>query len=400
MMSGLTDYPAEIKTILKNAFWSFRGKVAYTVILTVFYVLLARTLGAEEFGVFTGLLAFLGFFHPFLGFGYDDILIKNIVRDRSNFPQAFGLAILVYGMSGLILLTGAIVVNEMLFHNPFPILLFLNVILAEFFFRIIEFFGRAFQGFERLNATSKTLITAGLFKLSAIILFSLGIGLDVEDQTVMQWSWYYLAAGSAALLLTGIGTMNTLGMPSFHSRPVLYRFRFWEGFAFSISKTSNKIYSDVDKFMLLKLSTPYAAGVYSAAYQFIKVAYIPMQSILMAAYPRFFQKGYQGSVAVWSFIKKILVLTGSLGLFVSLAMYLAAPLAPLVLGEEYVETVAILRWMALVPLLQSLYVVFADALSGADLQKLRSTIQAVVVVVNIGHSTLFLVGGCSRNHRV
>lgn len=385
-MLGQKDNPAEIKTILKNAFWSFRGKVAYTVLITVYYVLLARVLGAEEFGIFTGLLAFLGFFHPFLGFGYDDILIKYIARDRNRFPHAFGLAILVYGTSGVIILAGAVAINETFFEDPFSFFLFLNVIVAEFCFRIVEFFGRAFQGFERLNAASKTWIIASLFKLAVILVFwaGIGVGYDVSGHTAVQWSWYYLISGVAALLVTGGGTFFELGLPSFGTRPESIRFKFGEGFAFSISKTTIKIYSDVDKFMLLKLSNQYAAGIYSAAYQFIKVAYIPMQSILMAAYPRFFQKGFQGAGEIWSFIKRVMRLTGSLGVLVSVTMYLAAPLAPLILGEDYSETVEILRWLAVVPLLQSFYIVFADALSGADLQKVRSTIQIFIVILNVG----------------
>lgn len=369
----------EVKAILANTFWSFRGKVVYALLQTVYYVFLARVLGAEQFGVFIGLLAFTGFFHPFVGWGYDSILIRSVARDKKTYPHSLGLSIVVHGVSGVAMLLLSMLVNEFFFREPFFFILLFNVMVAESLLRITEFYGRAFQAFERLNAASKIWAVSALFKLLAVAFFWL-IG---EDHSVILWSWYYLAGSLIGVFVTTGATFLKLGTPSFRSYSGSLRFDFWEGFAFSISRVSTVIYSDVDKFMLLKLSGQYAAGIYSAAYQFIKAAYFPILSVFLASYPKFFQKGFQGATKIWAFIKKVLLLTGSLGLLVSAILFVAAPLVPVILGEDYTEAVQILRWLAIVPFLQSIYVAFADALSGADLQKLRSTIQAAVVILNV-----------------
>jgi O-antigen/teichoic acid export membrane protein len=52
--------------------------------------------------------------------------------------------------------------------------------------------------------------------------------------------------------------------------------------------------------------------------------------------------------------------------------------------------VAAVRWLALIPLLRCLHSFLADALSGAGLQRTRTTIQVFVALLNIGANLIIL----------
>jgi O-antigen/teichoic acid export membrane protein len=60
-----------------------------------------------------------------------------------------------------------------------------------------------------------------------------------------------------------------------------------------------------------------------------------------------------------------------------------APIVPLVLGDEYREVVAALRWLAPIPLFRAMQHFGGDILSGSGFQRWRSTIEAGIAIFNI-----------------
>ena len=64
-----------------------------------------------------------------------------------------------------------------------------------------------------------------------------------------------------------------------------------EGFYFSVSLSAYTVSQDIDKTMLVRLSSLEAAGIYTVAYRVIEIALVPVRSFLAATYPKFFQRG-------------------------------------------------------------------------------------------------------------
>jgi O-antigen/teichoic acid export membrane protein len=78
------------------------------------------------------------------------------------------------------------------------------------------------------------------------------------------------------------------------------------------------------------------------------------------------------------------------GATASAALWLLAPVLPHILGPKYAVVVAAVRWLALIPLLRCFHSFLADALSGAGLQRARTTIQVLVAMLNIGANLIIL----------
>jgi O-antigen/teichoic acid export membrane protein len=136
--------------------------------------------------------------------------------------------------------------------------------------------------------------------------------------------------------------------------------------------------------MLGRLATFEATGIYAAADRAVGMAFVPVMALLTATYARFFRAGTEGMAGTTAFARRLLPAAAGYGAFVGVALFLLAPLAPIVLGSDFQSSEAALRWLSPIPFLSALAYLAADALTGADAQGVRTIVQAAAAVVNVG----------------
>jgi O-antigen/teichoic acid export membrane protein len=364
--------------LARNSVWMFLAYGSRVVIQAGYFVLIARTLGAREYGAFVTATALVSIVSPFASLGAGDLLVKHVSRDRREFPVCWGNGILVTVVSGVAILALLSVIGLFVLPKSVPWSLILLVSIADLFgMRLVDLAAEAFQAFEKLQHTAQiTLLPSVLRLLGAAYVF-----FAWHRTTAWMWSCIYLSStcfsAAAAIFLT----TRRLG----HPRLQVGRIRndLKEGFYFSISLSAQTIYNDIDKTMLARLSTLEATGIYAAAYRLIDVAFTPVRSVLNAAYPNFFRRGQGGIESSYSYGKRLLLRTAGYSAIVFFGLMVAAPIVPLVLGREYRLTTEALRWLALLPLLKTIHYFLADSLTGAGYQALRSGAQVVVATGNI-----------------
>jgi O-antigen/teichoic acid export membrane protein len=142
--------------------------------------------------------------------------------------------------------------------------------------------------------------------------------------------------------------------------------------------------------MLSRLADLAATGVYGAAYRVIDVTMTPVRSLAAAAYPHFFRQGVNGMTRTYPYALSLIAKTSIYGAVASAGVWLMAPILPYILGNQYQEVVSAVRWLALIPLLRCIHSFMADALSGAGLQPIRTGIQVLVALINIGLNAAIL----------
>ncbi len=135
---------------------------------------------------------------------------------------------------------------------------------------------------------------------------------------------------------------------------------------------------------MASLSTLDATGIYGAAYRVIDVAFVPVRSVLHAAYSNFFRKGQHGIAASFAYAKRILPRMIGYSVVAFAGLYLLAPVFPLVIGKDFARTVEALRWLALLPLLKTIHYFLSDSVTGAGYQGLRTAAQVFVALLNVG----------------
>ena len=343
-----------------------------------YFVVIARALGADGYGAFVGTVALVALVAPFASIGAGNLLVKHVSRSRDNFQRYWGGALSTTVLSGLVLAVAVILGARIFLPPTIPLSLVVCVAAGDLLFaRLIDISGQAFQAHERLSRTAQFPVMMSVLRLAAA-----GLMVVFGHPTPARWAGWYVASSAIGALLTVTIAWRELGKPAWVLGYPASELR--EGTYFATGLSAQSVYNDIDKSMLARLSTLEATGIYGAAYRVIEVGFVPVRALLAAAYPRFFRQGAGGARASLAVSRQLLPIAGSYAAAAGIAMYLAAPLLPDILGADYRASVGAVRILAILPLLKTIHYFAADALSGAGYQGRRTVIQVVIAAFNIG----------------
>lgn len=362
--------------IIKNTFWMIISQAGRIITQGIYFLLLAKILGVVNFGAFSAAIAFISIFTPFAGWGSGNVLIKNVAKNQKQIPYFFGNSIIIVLISGTIFSAVSIILGKLVLPNIITIFMLLTLALAEMIFgKIVELCGQVFQSFELLKYTALINFMVYFFRLISLLIYIFFI----EHHNLHSWFWLYLFSSIITSLISLILVIKLVGIP----KPNKIHIYLKEGFFFSFGVSSKTIYTDIDKTMLSRMTTLETTGSYSIAYKVINFSFIPVVALLSSTYARFFKYGNQGLRKAYELSKKIFPYTVLYGAIISFVIYHVSPIIPEILGDEYAESIKVIRILTLIPFIQSIYYPFVDTLTGAGYQSTRSLIQFSAMMINI-----------------
>lgn len=342
-----------------------------------YFVLLARRLGAEGYGAFAASLGAVALVVPFAGMGAGSFLIRGVTRGLHTPDHWWGRAVATVARAGSILALGVVGLGWLVLHDRIPFVLLVGVTVSDVvLLPFIEVSGQAFQALGRLDRTALVWVVWSTLKVAAAITLSI-----VPAAGLPLWAALYPLSTAGAALVAIVSVTRLVGWPR-HPRS-FGRAEVREGLLFSLSGSARSVYDDIDKTMLARLGSLGAAGIYGAAYRIIDVAFLPVRSLVFAAYPRFFARGAAGVEGAAALARSLVSPAGAYSLAAGAALFLLAPLVPVVLGPSYAGVGGAIRWLAILPLFRSLHYFAADALTGAGYQGWRTAAQIGVAVLNV-----------------
>jgi O-antigen/teichoic acid export membrane protein len=364
--------------LARNTLWMVLGLGSRLILQAAYFTVIARSLGANNYGAFIGVVALVGIVFPFGTLGSGNLLVKNVSRDKTLFAMCWGQALLITLACTSFLFAAVVVLSHLLLPPAISVRLVLLVSGADLFgLSIITLCGNAFQALERLKWTAAINVLISASRLSgALILVSIH-----GHPSALQWGYLYCCSTAAVVITSLVLVSAKLGWPRFNWPRSASEFR--EGFYFSVSLSAQTVYNDIDKTMLARIGTLDATGIYGAAYRLIDAITVPITSLRSAAYPNFFRKGAAGIAGSIPYANRLTLRALGSSALISLTLLLFAGAVPYVLGQEYTRAVEALRWLAVLPILRALHYFYSDALSGAGHQGLRTSIQAGVAVFNV-----------------
>jgi O-antigen/teichoic acid export membrane protein len=364
--------------LAKNTLWVGLSQALQVGIQTVYFILIARALGSRDYGAFISVVAVVAIAAPFASLGSGNLLIKHVARNPHTFVRHWGKALATTLLNGTILLAIVTIVASLWLPASIPLQLVLAVGVADLLFvRLLDVSAQAYQAHQRLSRTALLqLLLSPLRLLAAIVLIAIA-----PVPTALEWGMAYLVSAVVGAGVAVVLVNRELGWPEFHIRHLGLDLR--EGVFFSLSLSAQNSLNDSDKAMLARLATLEATGVYAAAWRLVGAMFLPVASLQVATYARFFQHGAQGVRASARLALRILPLGACYGVLAAAALYLLAPLVPAILGNEYYEAIGAIRWLAVVPLLRAVHYFAGDALTGAGYQWVKTIIHVSVAAVNV-----------------
>ncbi len=350
---------------------SFGAQAAY-------FILLARLLGARQYGVFVGAVAAVSLFSQYSTLGSGLVLVREVSRCHGAFSSYWGNSLITTLSTGCIV-TLALSCFGKWMVGPASASVIVMVSVGECTCaRLAELAGQAFQAFEELKTNAALTAITSIARLVTVAI----VTIMLHRATVHQWAIASLVVSfvSATVALTLV-TIR-LGPPRFDL--MLLRKRWLEGVGFSIASSTTSIYNDIDKAMLTRAGMLAANGVYSMAYRVVDMSCTPIRALHSAAFPQFCQAGSQGACGSGPLTRKLLSRTLPFAMLSAVVMFVTAPLIPHVTGHSFSDSVSALRWLCLLPVLRSLHLGCGDALTGAGYQRYRTGAQMGAAGLNFG----------------
>ncbi|MCX8049018.1 MAG: oligosaccharide flippase family protein [Methylohalobius sp.] len=348
------------------------------------FFIVARALGSQGYGAFSAVLALVGGWACFSGLGGHVILMRDVARNPHRFASSFGATLVSLGVGTvplfLLYLTSA---WKILPQVSWLVVVFIG--LGELvFWPITNIAICAYQGAERMGRAGQMMLAPVGTRLGgAVALLALSLKSEGDGQLLSWWAGLYAAASGLAAGYAYYRLQCDLGRPLWPGEQ-----RFLEhlraGWPFSLWGSAYKLYVDADKFLLAGLLSLEVAGVYSAAYRLVDLALIPLYSLLGAVAPRLFRAGAKGTSHALQSVFPLVVPALGYSMAVAVALTLAAPLLPHLLGRTYQETVEVVRWLAWLPLISLPRFFLNHALATSDAQTKGMVVLLVGALLNIG----------------
>jgi O-antigen/teichoic acid export membrane protein len=363
--------------LAKSAGWMFLGQGLSFAVQAVYFVLLARLLGASQYGIYVGAAAAVSLLSQYSTLGSNLVLLREVSRRNDAFPQYWGnVLITTAGVGSLITLVlsacGGWIVG------PASASIIALVAVGECTCaRIAEAGGQLFQAFEQLELTAFLTSLTNIARLIAAICMVLAL----HHATVRQWVIASLCVSACSAAATLALVTARLGWPKFSLR--LLRERTLEGIGFSFAASTTSAYNDLDKAMLSRYGMLAANGIYSMAYRVVDMSCAPIRAVQAAAFPRFCQTGQDGARSAIGLTRKVVGKTLPFGLLAAAAMFLLAPVLPWIAGRSFANSVSALRWLCLLPVFRSLHLGAGDTLTGAGYQRYRTGAQLYAATLNV-----------------
>jgi O-antigen/teichoic acid export membrane protein len=370
--------------LLKDASNLCLGQGIKLVLQAVYFLFIARSLGPSQYGAFVAVTAMTAIISPYIGLGCGSLFLKNVRSGKRTPPLCWGNGLLVTLVTGA-LVGGVLCGISHLWLRDFPIAPVCAVSLSDLILvRIIDLASFGFAASGRMSKTAVQNTTMSLLRVLGI----LALAARYHQVSIQQWTWVYLLTGAIGAAFAFQQGSTLWGVPRISFAALWEDAR--EGCFFSISTSAQTIYNDIDKTMLARLSTFSATGVYAAAYRIIDTSLTPVRSLVSAAYPKFFRVGSDGIGATYSYAKLLIRKAVVFGVADFLGLVLIAPLLPHILGPKYAAVGPAIRLLALIPVMRCVHWFLADALSGANVQGIRTAVQVGVALLNIGLNLLVL----------
>jgi len=260
--------------LTKNTIFFTSAMAMQKIISFVYFIFIARMLGADNTGKFSFALTFTTIFAIFLDFGTNQILIRESARKREN-SQRYLSSVLGFKVLSSLLVYGvmALVVNLM----GYPEITKQMVYVAGFVMIVDSFVLSNYailRGHQNLRYESGGVVLNQIIVLAVgLLVLKMNLGLVVLVAVYLLGSLFN-AAYSGLFLGLKLKIFPRLALDWELVKKILKI-----SWPFALAGLFVRIYSSIDVVMLSKMTTDTDVGIYSVAYkmafalQFVAVAF-------------------------------------------------------------------------------------------------------------------------------
>lgn len=346
-LNKLQNLSTEIKTLLSNIFSLSFLQASNYVLPLITFPYLVRVLGPEYFGLLAFATATVSYFMLITEYGFNLSATRQISIHRHDIDKIneifssvmiIKLALMILSFFSMTLLVFTF--EKFTEHWEIYFITF-TIIFGQVLFPVW-----LFQGMEQMRYITYVQIAAKVFFVIAIFIF-------VDEKDDYLFVPLMTALGGLFSGLWSLKIAKKLFRVSFNFQPFeKIKFQLIEGWYLFFSSISISLYTTSISFILGIFSSNTAVGQFSAArtiIQAIKGLYIPISNAL---YPLASKRIENNKTKGLKFVLKISKFyIFAIFILSSLTFFLSEEIVLLLLGDQYYQSIILLKVMAFLPLL-------------------------------------------------
>jgi PST family polysaccharide transporter len=308
---------------------------------------LVRVLGPEKFGLVAFGQGLMAYFSLVVNYGFDWSGTRKVAVHRDNRELINRIAADVWGAKALLCAATAVLLLILVVSIPrFREVTLLLLTLYVYVLGTMLFPTWLFQGLERMSVISVTNLCVRTLGAVAIFLFIRRPG------DFLMYAVVFSAQGLVAGLIGAVAAFKMfklrLPLPSWQG----VRQEIADSTPFFFTTAAISLYTSGNAFILGLITNPVAVGYYSAAEKVVTAVAGLLGPLSQAVYPRFSRLARESRVQTLHWARKMLALTGSGGLILSLLLFWGAPLlVSVVLGPKYAPSAMVITILSPLPVL-------------------------------------------------
>jgi O-antigen/teichoic acid export membrane protein len=352
------------------------GKIVSSLIGLVTLVYLARYLGASNFGLYSFVFAYLGFFGIIMDLGIHTILVREISRDRSKAEKLIGNAIVMKIILSVFALALACLIISFLKY-PFSTKLLVYVASLSFLLSFGSLYRLVFQVNLKMGYPTLVDIVSSPLNL-ALFLYLIFLKVSLL--------WFIIAGLIVSLpgLFIIVIISGKFVQPKFEMDFSLWKKILLESWPLALTATFILIYTRIDQIMLFSMKGPELLGYYASAVRLTEALSIIPVAFMASVFPLFskyfvtsgkkLEEAYKLSFKYMS----TLIIPIAVGTSV-----LSAPVIKSFYGEQFISSIPALRiliWSEIFVFLGSVHI---NVLISTGLQKFDFIFTSSGAIVNI-----------------
>ncbi len=187
--------------MFRNTGWMVVGQGTGVLLQAIYFVILARLLGAWQYGIFAGAFAFTGIAAQYSSLGSGWVLIGYVSGDRKIFAAYWGNILLVTCGVSLVLIAALRLLAPHLLNPYSAALVPLTAIANCFALQLTAETGRVFQAFEEIRIAAMLGLLTNLLRTLVVIAMLFWL----RHATAWQWA---IASTIVSVIGAGIAVGN------------------------------------------------------------------------------------------------------------------------------------------------------------------------------------------------
>jgi len=371
--------------IAKNTIYQMLAKVFSAGGTLIGTVLITRLLGAETFGEYSVVTAFVLSFYILSDFGVNAVTAREFSKDESYAKGNFASILVFRLMVGFLLLALALVVLRFMPYSIYikrAILVGLTLIIFQSAFAACTTIFQAHLGYKYYFFS----VVAG----NVVTLLALGFAV------LSNWGLTCLAAslvlGSfVQVLLSLIFVRRFLAFSRSIVDYSLWRRTLLASLPLGMGLLLNTAMVQADRFLLSILSTPYSVGVYNLSYKIFDFVLVFPTFFMNAAFPMFVRLEKESERRFRESFRKSVAMLSAASIFVTVLGVLLAPvLVPLIWGFRMSAVVVPLSILISGSLIFFVTSPLSWLLVIRNKQRFLPYIYSVALIFNVAFNVIFI----------